>query len=360
MDKSSEENAKVVLRLPEFPSDIPRSTRNDCAFSRNPRKEIYTEKGSQTMDHKLPDEYFHDFLEQPLDGSPNKPYDESPGESSDESSVKSEHAGDTSPSYPSDDTEPMDIRESEAYINASSEKERRRLIKKQNKINRIAAKMVLRRKIRAGKKAIALGQEDLLRRRAVADWHNKKRSVFENELTRVQQCRAAEDRARDLSEARGADGRNWSDDDQRILELQRVNEDFIRLKVELYSWRPKKFEGQSTLHYRADEINKLLRIFDVQWREAYERIADNLVKIKEQRKHSAEQNDSIRTIEKGPKTAAGETVRSKRAPPIPTTTTTTTTTKNPALRKPAKAQREKSPPPQKLRRSSRLSAKRAS
>lgn len=290
------------------------------------------------MDHKLTDDSFHNSLEQPLEGSPNKPFDGSTGESSDESSDKSEHAGDTSPSYPSDDTEPMHICESDAYINAGSEKERRCLIKKQNKINRRAAKMRLTRKIRAGKKEMALGREDGMRRGAVADWHKKKRSVFENELTRVQQCRAAEDRVRNLSEARGADGRNWSDDDQRILELQRINEDFIRLKVELYSWRPKKFEGQSTLHYRADEVHKLLRIFDVQWREAYERIADNLVKVKARRKHSTEQNDSIRTIEKGPKTAAGETVRSKRAPPIPTTTTTT---KNPALRKPAKIPKTK-------------------
>lgn len=83
------------------------------------------------MDHKFPDESLSNSLEQPLDGSPDKPYDES----SDESSDKSYHAGDTSPSYPSDDTEPTDIRESEAYINVSSEKERRRLIKKQKKID---------------------------------------------------------------------------------------------------------------------------------------------------------------------------------------------------------------------------------
>lgn len=236
----------------------------------------------------------------------------------------------------------------------------------------MAAKVALRWKIRAGKKAIALSKEDGLRRGTVAAWHNKRSSVFKNEVSRVQQCRAAEDRARDLSEARGADGPKWSDGDQRILEFQRVNEEYIKLGVELYGWRAKRFEGQSTLHYRADEEKKLLRIFDAQWREAYERIADNLVKIKEQRKHSAEQNDSIRgldTIEKGPKTAAGETVQSdkrpkrKRASPIPTTTTTTnttTTTKKPTLRKPAKAQRQKSPPPQKLRRCSRLLAKRTS
>lgn len=81
------------------------------------------------MDHIFPAEP-DNSLEQPLDGSPNKPHDESCDKSSDESSDKSYHAGDTSPSYPSDDTEPEDIRESEAYINASSDKERRRLIKK--------------------------------------------------------------------------------------------------------------------------------------------------------------------------------------------------------------------------------------
>ncbi len=132
------------------------------------------------------------FFEQPLDGSPDKPYDES----SDESSDKSYHAGDTSPSYPSDDTEPTDIRESEAYINVSSEKERRRLIKKQKKIDRMADKMALRRKIRAGKKAMALENQDLSRRRSLEMWHRERGSEFENEVSRVQQCRAAEDRYR--------------------------------------------------------------------------------------------------------------------------------------------------------------------
>lgn len=145
-----------------------------------------------------------------------------------------------------------------------------------------------------------------------------------------------------------------------------MNEDFIKFKVELYRWRHRHFEGGRTLHYRADEVKKLLQVFDGQWREAYERIADNLVKVKEQRKHSAEQHDSIRgldTIEKEPKTGAGETVRSDDPRPKikrSTTTTTTTTTPKPTLREPAKAQRQKPPPPQKLRRSSRLLAQRAS
>lgn len=231
----------------------------------------------------------------------------------------------------------------------------------------MADKMALRRKIRAGKKAMALENQDLSRRRSLEMWHRERGSEFEDEVSSVQQCRAAEDRARDFSEARGADGRKWSDDDQRILELQRVNEDYVKFKVELYRWRHKHFEGERTLHYKADEVRKLLRVFDGQWREAYERIAINLVKVKEQRKHSAEQHDSIRgldTIEKEPKTAAGETVRSddprpkiRRSPSLPATTTTT---KKPTLRKPAKAQRQKPPPPQKLRRSSRPLAQRAS
>lgn len=77
------------------------------------------------------------------------------------------------------------------------------------------------------------------------------------------------------------------DNDQKALELQKVIEDYMRLAVELLRWRYKHQEGERTLHYRADEETKLPHIYDGQWREAYQMIGGNLVKLKEQMLHSA-------------------------------------------------------------------------
>ena len=58
------------------------------------------------------------------------------------------------------------------------------------------------------------------------------------------------------------------DIDQKALELQRVNNDYIRLAVELLKKRKKRkyrsYEGALILHYRANKVVELLNIFDVQ------------------------------------------------------------------------------------------------
>ena len=325
---------------------------------RHDRKLNCEEKAAQTMDNKPPDESFHNSHEQPPNGSPGKASDKSSEESSDEPSDKSYHGEDSSASYSSsDDTEPMGVRESKEYIN-SSDKERRRLIRKHNKINKWADKTNLRRKIKAGKKARALNRLVGLRWRDLTNRNWGRCAAFETEASRVQQCRAAEDRARDLSRA---DRRKWSDNDQMALELQRVNEDYTKLWAELWRWKHKRSEGQSTLRYRADEVTKLIRIFDGQWREAYQRIGDNLMKLKEEKLYPAEHEIWGLDIEKEQK-AADESFRSDKWPKI-----LRRPTKKPGAhptmaakpeRKPTNSQQQ-SPTPQKLRRSSRLLAQKA-
>lgn len=188
-------------------------------------------------------------------------------------------------------------------------------------------------------------------------------AAFEAESSRVQQCRAAEDRARDL----GADGRKWSENDQMALELQRVNKDYIKLAVELMKLRHWDFEGRETIKFRADEVCKLLHLFDGQWRQAYQRIGDNAVKLKEQTLHSVEHDIRGLDIEKEPD-ANDETIRSdRRSKTKQPKTKCTSPTKMPeahpttdakSARKPAKALQQK-PPPEQLRRSSRLMAQKA-
>ena len=90
-----------------------------------------------------------------------------------------------------------------------------------------------------------------------------------------------------LHKTKRAISRKRSDNDQKALELQKVIEDYMRLAVELLRWRHKHQEGERTLHYRADEETKLPHIYDGQWREAYQMIGGNLVKLKEQTLHSA-------------------------------------------------------------------------
>lgn len=148
----------------------------------------------------------------------------------------------------------MDIRESKEYI-ASSDKERRCLIKKQNKIDKRADKMPLRRKIKTGKKAIAMNWWDGSGCKVVtANSIWGRGATFKTEASRVQQCHTAEDQARDLSGAGGANGHNRGDNDQKALELQKVNEDSMKLAMELLRWRHKHQKGQRTLQYRADEV----------------------------------------------------------------------------------------------------------
>lgn len=128
----------------------------------------------------------------------------------------------------------MDVRETPEYI-ASSDKGRRRLLKRQPGLQKRADQMRLRRKIKAGKKAQANERENLEIWSDIRVNHWSRVAEFDVEALRVQQCRAAEDRARDLSGAGGADGRKWGDYDQRVLELQRINDDYIKLAVELLS-----------------------------------------------------------------------------------------------------------------------------
>lgn len=61
----------------------------------------------------------------------------------------------------------------------------------------------------------------------------------------------------------------------------------MKLAVELSRWGYRHQEGKRTVHYRVDEVTKLLHIHDRQWREAYQRVRDNLVKLEEQTLHSA-------------------------------------------------------------------------
>ena len=340
LDQSCEGRPKAVPCLPEFPSD---------------RKWNCEEKATQTMDNNSPDESLDNSHEQPPDGSPDKASDKPSEESSDEPSDRSYHGEDSSTSYSSDDTEPIDIRESEEYIK-SSDKERQRLIRKYDRINKRGAKTRLRRKIKAGKKAWALERMDKSRCKDLSTSNWVRGPVFETEALRVQQCRAAEDRARNLSRA---DGRKWSDNDQMALEFRRVNEDYIKLLVELSRWEHKRHESRVTLQYRANEVTKLMRIFDGQWREAYERIGDNLMKLKEKKLYPAEHEIRGLDIEKEQK-AVDENVRSEKWPK-----TQRPPTKKPGAhptlaakpeRKPAKTQQQ-NPTPQKLRRSRRLSEK---
>lgn len=312
------------------------------------------------MDKKSPNEPLNNSHEQLPYGSPDK----ASSESSDESSEKSYQRRDSSSSYSSHDTEPMDIRESEKYI-ASSDKERRRLIKNQEKIIRMANKSRLRRKLKAGKKAQAKEREDLKMWSEIRLRNLGRTAAFKAESSRVQESRAAEDRARDLSGA-GTDGRQWSDNDQRALELQRINDDYIKVAVELLRMHHRYFEGKKTLHYRADEVAKLLNIFDVQWRQVYERIGDNAVKLKERALHSAELDIRGLDIEKEPK-ADDETVRSEKRPQTRPKTKRPSCTKKPGphptmtakpAREPAKPQQQQTPP-EKLRRSRKLSARKA-
>ena len=340
LDQSCEGRPKAVPCLPEFPSD---------------RKWNCEEKATQTMDNNSPDESLDNSHEQPPDGSPDKASDKPSEESSDEPSDRSYHGEDSSTSYSSDDTEPIDIREPEEYIK-SSDKERQRLIRKYDRINKRGAKTRLRRKLKAGKKARALERIDMLRSRDIADWNFGRIAVFETEALRVQQCRAAEDRARNLSRA---DGRKWSDNDQMALELWRFNEDYIKLWAELTRWKHQRDEGPETLLYRVGEVTKLIRIVDGQWREAYERIGDNLIKLKEEKLYPAEHENRGLDIDMEQK-ANDDNVRSDKWPktqPPPTKKPRAHPTLAAKLgRKLAKIQQQ-NPTPQKLRRSRRLSEK---
>ena len=345
LEKSSERHPKADLCLPELPSN---------------RKWNYEEKATQTIDNKSPDEHLDTSHEQPPNESPENASNHSSDESSHESSDKSYHRLDSSPSYSSDETEPLDIRESEEYIKGS-DKERRRLIKRQIKLNKRTDKVNLRRKMKAGKKAIAESKMDDDRRR-ILDVRNWKRGpLFETEASRAEQCRGAEDLARDISEAGGADGRTWSDIDQKALELQRVNEDFMKLGMELNKWRQRQHDGPIVLNYRAEEVTKLIRIFERQWRAAYERIADNLVKLKELKLHSTERQNRGLDIEKAKKPADENAMSDKRpatqGSPIEKPGAHPTMAAKP-IRKPARPQQQKTTP-QKLRRSSRLLAQKA-
>lgn len=306
-EKSSERHPKADLCLPELPSN---------------RKWNYEEKATQNRDNKSPDEHLDNSHEQSPNESPENASNHSSDESSHESSDKSYHRFDSSPSYSSDDTEPKDIRESEAYIK-SSDKERRRLIRRQKKLDKRVDKVALRRKIKAGKKAMATSKLDYDRRSNMVIRNWKRGPVFETEASRAEQCRGAEDEARDISGAGGADGRTWSDNDQKALELRRVNEDFMKLGMELYKWRHRHYDGPIVLRYRAEEVTKLIRIFERQWREAYERIADNLVKLKELKLHSTERQNRGLDNEKEKK-AADENAQSDKLP----------TTQGPPIKKP--------------------------
>lgn len=330
----------------------------ECPNENRPFDKDEQEKAAQTMDN--PNGSVNNSHEQLPYGSPDK----ASSKSSDESSEKSYHGRDSSSSYSSHDTELIDIRESEQYI-ASSDKERRRLVKKQDKICRMAKKSRLRRKIKAGKKAQAKEREDLAMWDAVKTRNLGKSARFEVEFLRVQESRAAEDRARDLSTA-GTEGRQWSDIHQRALELQRVNDDYIKLAVELFNLHHWDYEGKKTLQYRAEEVTKLLKIFDAQWRQAYQRIGDNAVKLKEQTLHSAELDIRGLDIEKEPK-ASDETVRYEKRPKTKPKTKRPSCTNKPGphptmtakpARKPAKP-RQQQTLPEKLRRSSRLLAQKA-
>lgn len=313
MDKSSEGPHNAALFLP---SENPPFDEERLRLVKEYRKAKYEEKAVQTMD--------------------DNSFDSS-----------SELSGYVSSEYTSHTTEPMDIRESKEYIAASGE-ERRRLIEKHEANERKGRKRKLRQKIHAGKKAEALEMRDdnMCRILMVEDW--ERGNVFENEASRLQQCRAAEDQVRDLSRA-GADGRKWSDIDQKALELQRVNDDFIRLAVELLNKRKhRSFDGALVLHYRANKVVELLNIFDAQWREAYQRIWENAERIKEQRLRSAEPEE-IRVLDtdkdaKRPKT--------KRPPPSKNPEAHPTKVAKPA-KNPNKLQQQKSLS-QKPRRSKRL------
>ena len=320
LDKSSEDH-NAALCLPESPSENPPLDEERLRLIKEYRKAKYEEKAVQTMD----------------DSSSDSP---------------SELSGYTSSTYTSDTTQPMDIRESKEYI-AASDEERRRLKEKHDANVKRGRKPQMRRRLHQGKKSVALmSRDDNMRRTLmIEDW--KRGDAFKNEAARHQQCRAAEDRARDLSRP-GADGRKWSDIDQKALELQRINDDYIRLAVELLSKRKhKSYEGVLTLHYRANKVVDLLNFFDAQWREAYQRIWENAERIKEQRLHSAEP-ERIRGLdtEKEPKAAIRPAKRPKTNRPTPTKNPEAHPTK---VEKPAKAPTLS----QKLRRSERLLAKEA-
>lgn len=203
-----------------------------------------------------------------------RPPVKSPDKSSDKSSdSSSERPFDDSSSYSSFDTEPIDTRESQEYL-ASSEADRRRLIKEDNAREKRLTKMCLRRKSKAGKKAYVMEQRHLSRWRDLEIFNRGRSAAFETEALGVRQCRR-----------------------------------------ELLRWKESHYEGQRTLHYRAEEVGKLLRIFDRQWREAYQRIGYNVIKLKEQPLHSAEQQ--VRALKTGKelKGAADETVGPGNRPP---------------------------------------------
>ena len=76
----------------------------------------------------------------------------------------------------------------------------------------------------------------------------------------------------------------------------------MKLAVELSRWRYRHQQGERTAHYRADEVIKLLQIYDGQWREAYQKIGDNLMKLKEQTLHSAKNEVSgVQILRRSPK-----------------------------------------------------------
>ena len=132
--------------------------------------------------------------------------------------------------------------------------------------------------------------------------------------------------------------------------------------MELFRWRLRYFEGERTLRYRADQVEKALDTFDRQWKEAYQRIGDNAIKLKQQMLHLAEHDNRGLDTDKEPKAAdeivrPNKRVKTKRPPPTKKPRAHTNKAAKPA-RKPAKLQ-QKTPSPQKLRRSERLLARKA-
>lgn len=94
--------------------------------------------------------------------------------------------------------------------------------------------------IKAGNKTIAMNWWDGSGCKVVTAksiW--RRGATFETEASRVQQLRAADDQARDFSGGGDANGDKRGNNDQKALELQRANEGYMKLAVELSRWRYK-------------------------------------------------------------------------------------------------------------------------
>ncbi|MCJ1243629.1 hypothetical protein MMC30_000826 [Trapelia coarctata] len=123
-----------------------------------------------------------------------------------------------------------------------------------------------------GAEALRLRQQQQEREKEVIDtiydeFTRSGHRTYAHESWELTKDRAADDRDRDFSPTRLLSP--WTEDSQRALEYQRVENDYLRLKEKLFNWRAgDNYDNvpEETLRLRLRYIMELLRHYDTLWK----------------------------------------------------------------------------------------------